>query len=261
MFPIAAILFLLTFQIKCFYFSEIGNSVPGCSLYRKSSAISKWFCFWEAHLMASLWRDFLRALCPGDPGPPHALTSTAPAADPTLRHWVQGGWASACNGSAPPRMWKTVVSVLPCSKHLIFYNIDRPRLLRQPLVEQLDCSFFIIIFKNPEINLKLLKNNTVRLLSRNTVWLGFFSQLLSVLVYFFKREAIPEYAVSSGSIMEWPAGSVLLERTKPKAACRAAARARQAALWLGHLRISPATQAPPKSTSLRGKGKQLGRGR
>lgn len=47
---------------------------------------------------------------------------------------------------------------VPSSKHLIFYNIDRPRLLRQPSEgEQLDCSFFTIIFKNPEINLKLFK--------------------------------------------------------------------------------------------------------
>ena len=34
MFLIAAILFLLTFHIKCFSFSEMGNSVSSCSLHQ-----------------------------------------------------------------------------------------------------------------------------------------------------------------------------------------------------------------------------------
>lgn len=34
MFLITAILFLLTFHIKCFSFSETGNSVSGCSLHQ-----------------------------------------------------------------------------------------------------------------------------------------------------------------------------------------------------------------------------------
>ena len=40
-FPLQQFCFLLTFQIKCFYFSEIGNSVSGCSLHQKSSAVCK----------------------------------------------------------------------------------------------------------------------------------------------------------------------------------------------------------------------------
>lgn len=106
--------------------------------------------------MAS-WRLLASSVPWEDPGPSHALTSTAPAADPCPEALSPGRAGPVLWQLCLPGCGKLVVSVLPCSKHLIFYNIDRPRLLRQPSEgEQLDYLFYNH-FKNPEINLKLFK--------------------------------------------------------------------------------------------------------